>query len=232
VKHYARITETLNVADVILTNNVEDRNYSFDISLFARATEIAKNFKYFRAKRCVWRYVPRFNTYQSFASGTAPAIPDMTMIMNRTGDLTIWTQAEYNAQGAMPTTFTKQKTVSYKPNLVQSLLQAPINPGNLPGGYWTLGATPKYDIWLATNVFANEIQVPYPSPLINGPTARYQGHSMIFTGQGYVDGASIAEVYLEVEWEFKDPYYLQGIQSPLPPADNTEPLPAVAATTN
>ena len=111
----------------------------------------------------------------------------MQFVMNRTGDTTLWTSAEYEAQGAVPQVFTKSKVIGFKPNLVQALMQVPASyiippsaAGSASANTVALGTTPKYDIWLATNQFNVEIDTGsqnYGLTVQNLNTPRYQGLS-------------------------------------------------------
>jgi len=227
-KHYARIVEAINVSDPTAVAGVADVNYSFTLADFSRAKAVASNFKYFRAKRCVWKYIPMYNTYQGQISDSLQ-VPQIQFIMNRTGDITLWTQAEYDAQGASPVTFTKTRTVAYKPNLVQVIQQIPQNfaispsPDQVGTGSadtFALGSVAKYDMWLATTLFPIQQSAPYSTYGVDisnsANMARYHGHSMFFNAPGTSDDAHIARVYLEVEWEFKDPLFQAVVQAPAP----------------
>lgn len=204
-KHYARITEVANFSAPLSNTDV---NYAFSLQQFVRAMAVSKNFKYFRAKRVVWTYIPDYNTFQS---GTATvSMPQMSMIMNRTGDNTLWTPAEYDAQGAVPKTFISKRVIAYKPNLVQSI-QYTINPTLGTNSGHNLGARPLYNEWIATGDFTVS-QLPAGSlptliPTIN-ETVQYYGHSIYWeVTNTATELPPLGRVFCEVEWEFKDPLY-------------------------
>lgn len=205
VKHYARITE---VALFTAPQGNQDYNYAFALQQFVRAKALSANFKYYRAKRVVWTYLPEYNTFQTGAGQVS--IPQMSMIMNRTGDNTVWTPAEYDAQGSVPKTFTKKRVIAYKPSLVQSI-QYSINPtlGNNNGT--NVGARVLYDEWIATSDYRQDMlpagSNPTVIPNIN-EVVLYYGHSIYWTTTSTApDEPKIAQVFCEVEWEFKDPLF-------------------------
>lgn len=217
VKNVARITEATNLTALAMNT---DFNYAFCLKQFDRALALSKCFKYYRAKRCVWRYLPLANTYQDGGIGN---VPQLQMIMNRTGDNTAWTPLEYDAQGATAETFTKQKTISYKPNLVQAVQvradtavvanpvtgfipPIPIASSNLK----QVGTRPLYNAWLSTPFSTVETVAGDANSLLNiyadgNAELLYWGHSIYVTGRS---AANVATVFLEVEWEFKDPLYV------------------------
>ena len=212
VKHYARITEAVNFTPMVANT---DYNYQFSLSLFARAVEVSKNFKFYRAKRVSWTYLPDYNTFQSGAGSVS--VPQASLIMNRTGDSTIWTPAEYDAQGAVPKQFNKKMVVAYNPNIVQSIQY--VNQA-VPTAYTgNVGARPIYGEWINTSSYNRVIAIPGGSAFIpeQNNLLLYQGHSMYW----YVTSTApsepaIGSVICEVEWEFKDPLFIAGPTEPVP----------------
>jgi len=206
VKHYARITEVVNFTQPTPNTDV---NYQFNISQFVRALSLSKLYKYYRAKRVSWTYVPQYETFQI---GGAGSIPQVSMIMNRTGDNTAWTAVDYDAQGAVPFSFTKKKVIAYKPNLVQAIQYKAITIAPPIGteASQTLGARPIYDKWVATG--KNYVDVPNQGleNAINGDDVSYYGHALLFYVSSVAPGSlPLGQVYCEVEWEFKDPMSVQ-----------------------
>ena len=210
VKHYARITEAVNFTPMAPN---QDYNYAFRLALFDRATAVSKNFKYYRAKRVSWTYLPDYNTFQSGGGGIS--VPQVSMLMNRTGDTTLWTSAEYDAQGAVPKQFSKKLVIAYNPNICQSI-QYIAQPTGTPGPFLgNIGTRAVYNEWIATGNFATDNPANYPGglPFLGPATANanidmlYQGHSMLF--EVAVPGAVsiLGSVFCEVEWEFKDPLF-------------------------
>lgn len=219
VKHYARITEVVPFTAPQQNNEV---NYLFNINQFVRATAVAKNFKYYRAKRVVWTLIPEYNTFQY--GGGAVSAPQVSFIMNRTGDNTAWTLADYDAQGSVPMTFTKKRVIAYKPNLVQSIQMGPQPVAN-PNLSRAVGQRPLYDEWVATNVI--NIDLPAVAGLeteVRGDAVNYYGHS-IYWSVTYADPTprNLATIFCEVEWEFKDPLFGS---LPTAPALVAVPVPA------
>ena len=204
VKHYARITETNEVNPIDANSDV---NYEFDLAQFPRALALSKNFKFYRAKRVVWTYLPDYNTFQ--AGGAAVSMPSMALIMNRTGDATSWSPAEYDAQGSVPKIFDKKKVVSYVPNIVQSVqylnnTAGPVFTGNI-------GTRPVFNQWLATGTFFQNIVTPTGNvvQVTAGNFLQYYGHSIYWSVTSTAPSeAALGSVFCEVEWEFKDPLFV------------------------
>lgn len=225
----AQISEAIQLTSIFQATG--DVNYSFHLGLFVRAFALSKNFKYYRAKKCVFRYIPLANVFQGGVAGQQ--IPTWQMIMNRTGDSTAWSAAEYDAQGALAQQFTKQKTIKYKPNLVQSVsVRADTTVGTAPSAASSqlrqIGTRPLYDAWLATPFKVietvsgdanNELDI-YPDTT---GEILYWGHSILVTSSG-----TACEVYLEVEWEFKDPLYVTPPEASA--TASASPLNGVSAT--
>ena len=206
-KQYAKCVEAIPITPIAANT---DYNYQFDISLFVRASAIAKNFKFYRAKRCVWTYLPEYNTFQSQVGTNT--IPQMSFIMNRTGDNTLWTPAEYDAQGAVPKLFAKKRVIAYKPNLVQpfnvSLGALSPSPTGLVATTGTLGNTPVYDKWIGTGGYAVDNPLGGASELIiRSDKTPYYGHACYWYVSTVGNTLPLGTIFCEVEWEFKDPLF-------------------------
>lgn len=151
-----RVIETIELPD-LLANSARD--HIFNLSAFARASNIAPNFKFYRAAKVIYTYDPLFNTFQD-GNGTANASkPYMYSVMNRTqvtqtspvqqmGSL-----VQFQCTGARPVPLVSQRKISYKPNwcspgLLQ--LRTTVSPGqpNIQD-YSTNGLQAQYG-WLAT----------------------------------------------------------------------------------
>jgi len=213
-KQYARCVEVVPFTQPTANTDV---NYQFNISQFDRAKEIAKNFKFYRAKRVVWTMLPEYNVFQSGAGQVS--LPTIAFIMNRTGDNTAWTQAEYDAQGAVPRTFSKKRVIAYKPNLVQ-----PFNVA-LGAAYQgiatttSLGNTPVYDKWIGTGRYAVDVVgIPNAQGLFAaGDVTPYYGHAIYWAATSTAPSEpALATIFCEVEWEFKDPLFdlTPGVSTP------------------
>lgn len=204
VKHYARITETDELGPI--DANV-DVNYEFDLTQFPRALALSKNFKFYRAKRVVYTYIPDYNTFQ--AGAAAVSMPNMALIMNRTGDSTAWSQAEYDAQGSVPKVFDRKKVVSYVPNIVQSVQYINNTSGTIFTG--NIGTRPVFSQWLATGSFLQNIVTPAGNVLQTTANnhLQYYGHSIYWSVTSTAPGeAALGTAFCEVEWEFKDPLFV------------------------
>lgn len=208
IKNIASIVE-VSAQFPVLANT----DYNFSVSplaatgtQFQRIRALATQFKYYRVTEVVWRYVPLYNTYNVDAASTLPSIPTFQRVMNRSGDLTIWTQAQYENQGAVNVEFKKTLTVRYKPNLVQSLVFGPTGLGAI---FQQLGTRPIFNQWLATNIFTIDANAA-PGTAQNVPAVVYQGHSMLFSrlvgGAGPSDHSPIGNYEVSVRCEFKDPH--------------------------
>lgn len=184
-----------------------DVNYAFSLSLFDRATAVSKNFKYYRAKRVVYTYLPDYITFQSGAG--AVSLPQVSMLMNRTGDTSLWTPAEYDAQGAVPKQFNKKMVVAYTPNIVQSIQYISALTGPTPF-IGNVGSRPVYGEWIATGTYGRDVNIPAGSVALseNNNQMLYQGHSMLWSVTSTAPGEpALGTCFCEVEWEFKDPLF-------------------------
>lgn len=215
-KQYARCVEVVPFTQPTANTDV---NYQFNISQFDRAKAIAQNFKFYRAKRVVWTMLPEYNVFQSGAGSVS--LPTMSFIMNRTGDNTAWTVAEYDAQGAVPTTFAKKRVIAYKPNLVQPFnVAVNVSVAGLPTTA-AVGNTPVYDKWIGTGGYLVDNPNPGsggPIPLaIRGDVTPYYGHAIYWYATSTAPSEpKLATIFCEVEWEFKDPLFdlTPGVDTP------------------
>ena len=203
VKHYARISETVLFTPMAPN---QDYNYAFSLSLFERALAVSRNFKFYRPKRVVWTYLPDFNTFQS---GGTVTLPQVSMIMNRTGDSSAWTPNEYEAQGAVPKQFSKKMVIAYRPNIVQSVQFVTTA---IPAFGGNIGVRPVYNEWIATGTYNSVFPLPLPpggiaTVLKPNNELLYQGHSMYWNVATPGAVTVLGTVYCEVEWEFKDPLF-------------------------
>lgn len=223
IKNTARIVE-----GVILTTlqSNTDFNYAFNIGIFDRAMRVAANFKFYRAKRVTYKYIPLYN---QFTAGATVSRPVVQWVMNRNGDDNLWTAAEYDAQGAIGRPV-KEMTISYVPNLLQAVsvradnavtvpVVTPPDPIVASSNLRDIGTRPLYRAWLTTPPMG---QIQTVAGVANTNLNRYAdskgeclyyGHSMLLSNNG---GPTIAmyNVYVEVEWEFKDPNFLPYVAPP------------------
>jgi len=181
----------------------------FNIQDFPRALEVAKSFKFYRAKSVKYIYTPEYNT---FNAQDLIDVPFLRVVMNRTGDQTSLTVGDISAMGAVPRTFSKMQIVKYKPNLAQTI-GVFSTAGNTQD---QLGLEPKYDAWLATKALVNQLAPPVgasPSATAMYNCPWYLGHYAIMSQDGASDPI-VGHVEIEVVWEFKGPQ---------PPATRTTP---------
>lgn len=201
---YARIVET---GDMGTLNENASYTGSFNIRDFPRALEMSKLFQWYRPVVVTYKYIPLFNVFQeSSVPGQNYTLPQMYMIMNRSGMNDNFALADFQKMGAKPKPFNKYIKVSYKPNLVKSLqiVQNPVGSTNL----YNQGVVPHYG-WVQT--YTN--QQPYNRDpgvgtlvAYNDPT--FLGHDVYFNvdlDTGTV--AAVARTSKTVVWEFKQPRY-------------------------
>lgn len=195
----------------IVASNAAYMN-TIEITRFPRAMAMAKLFKFYRAKRVIYEYRPDQNTFQGGAGQVA--IPYAYYIMNRSGANSSGQAInQYLASGARPIKFTQKILVSYKPNTVHI---ADVVMTQLQGQNISIGRTPIYDAWYATDGLANPpaytgsitaIGVPGPTqPAISLSVVQYFGHDIIFE-QTQGAEADIGSLTVTVEWEFKVPNF-------------------------
>lgn len=223
VKNTARIVEGV-LLSTLQSNN--DSNYAFNIGEFDRAMRVAACFKFYRAKRVTYKYIPLYN---QFTAGATVTRPTLQWIMNRNGDSNSWTAAEYDAQGAIGRPV-KQTTISYVPNLLQAVSVradtaitvaqvTPPDPIVASSNLRDIGTRPLYGAWLTTPPMG---QIETVAGDANSNLNRYAdskgecfyyGHSMLLSNGGG-PAIDMFRVYVEVVWEFKDPNFLPYVAPP------------------
>jgi len=227
-----RVIETYEAVDI---NSNQGTQHVFNLAQFARASNIATNFKWYRAARVTWTYDPLYNTFQDGVN--AASKPYMYTVMNRAqqeNTINMGTVQQFQSTGARPTPFITQKKISYKPNWCSpGLLQVRTNTDGSKD-YSSNGLQPQYG-WLATpNQLRKATQADqiagdsgdYPTYLSNPPPGGanvvnsfvynnmviYNGHHT-FIDQKFTGGETpidpVARLTVTVVWEFK------GAQNPL-----------------
>jgi len=154
-------------ASVIETVDYEDLSGNtgygavFTLNDFTRAPVVATQYRWFRAKKVEWIYQPYYNTFQEQATDSGAVIPHILSIMNRNQTFTtsgsigtpVITKQLLEEMGAKPIKFTKDITISYKPNWCMPGLQAATfnteGPPNYHIGSRSLGMTTSTK-WLST----------------------------------------------------------------------------------
>jgi len=195
-----RVIETFEAVDL---NSNQGTQHIFTLAQFARASNIAPNFKWYRAARVTWTYDPLYNTFQDGVN--AASKPYMYTVMNRSqqeNTTTMGSVQQFQCAGARPVPFVSQKKISYKPNWCSpGLLQ--VRTTNPPGGtqikdYSSNGLQPQYG-WLATpnnqpNVLANQVAADsgdYPTYISNPPTGSglsYVTNSFVYNNMVVYNG--------------------------------------------
>lgn len=216
---YATITETFEATDV-LANTVY--NNTFDLVKFVRASTVAAQFAWYRAKEVIYSYEPLFNTFIADSDATTLHKPYIYTVMNRqqnsllAGGLSALQQA-----GARPKPLVGRTVVRYKPNWCSPGLvsyttgqgQAP-NPPVVVTKIIQQGLKPQYG-WLAGNCSALPPDVDNGFTPINQSTnattaavvgvnmVQYNGHVTYIDQLAAGNETTIARLTVTVCWEFK-----------------------------
>jgi hypothetical protein len=183
--------------------------------------KMAALFKFYRAKRIVYEYLPDQNTFQAGAGQVA--IPYAYWLMNRDGvSGTGTTPNQYRAAGARPVKFTQKLLISYKPNTVQ--ISDIVQSSSIPAGSnqnVSIGRTPLYDKWFSTEGLSDPgagyiagtvsrgdgSTIPLSQPAFTLPVVMYMGHDVFFEQTGAPIEDVIGRFSISVEWEFKVPRF-------------------------
>jgi len=216
----ARITETIEFNK--LTPNIQ-MNCSFTLNQFERARVLATNFRWFKPVKATWTLTPQYNTFQGGVS--APSVPYVYTIMNRTQDSSALELSDFLSQGAKPVKLTATKKISYRPNwcspglIVQNVVSIPGQFGGALNNVFMNGLQAQYDWLQAPNNLPLSQQSPAPivplkatSSVANTAVSNIPG-ATIFNGHQYyvqqdippTSGGSLFKVTCTVEWAFKDP---------------------------
>ena len=230
----ARIHEVVEFEDVT-ANTVQGLNFS--LFQFPRASELAPNFKWYRAAKVEWLIDPNYNIYAEGAVGGiangSTTVPYLYHRMNRNQDGFIYTIRNLQAMGAKPIKFTKQLKYSYKPNWCSpgiSSYATDSGPGTALVALQQQGLKCEYG-WLmspdSTPVDHTGGSNNKANSVVQGWTANWApphttGMSSIATNYALYNGSDIfidqydsqigtilARVTCKVTWEFKDPNFAQ-----------------------
>jgi len=96
---YAKITETYAFTDI---NPGLNYNFDFNLSQFIRASQLAPNFKWYKAAKVTWTIEPLYNTFQDGTAGTEVTMPYYYSVMNRTQDNSQLLLTDFQAMGCKP----------------------------------------------------------------------------------------------------------------------------------
>lgn len=211
-KHYATITETVELSDIDANTNY---NEVFELGQFKRAFDIAKNFKFYRAKQVLYKYEPVYNLF----SEGGESVPLAYMVMNRTQETnTGWSVGDLQAQGAIPRKFTSQITLKYTPNWCTPGLvaQAKDISGNVTDiiqqgvqKCYKFLMTPNYDNSVFTKselLITNGLQTQgYSNAVTPNAQVIYNGHIIHFEQANAGSNPVLARRTVTVVWEFRGP---------------------------
>lgn len=225
-KQGASIIETIVIKAAAVANSQVGLNI-FDLSMFGRASQAATLYKFYKADYCEWEYQPRYNLY---SSGGAVTAPYMYVAMNRTQDATIGlgpgtAQQFMTSQGAIPSLFTKKKTIRYVPNWCSPGITAVRwdNTNTNVTGVASQGVRVNYG-WLSSpdnGYTAGSVSTVMPissganpTPLPNGYLSatnlsiapQYNGHYTWFDDSS-ADANPCGDIVLRVKWSFKNPSF-------------------------
>jgi len=173
----ATIVETLDAG-----NLVADQPYqgTFNLAQFYRATTLAKNFQFYRAKKVKYEYMPLYNTFQENNAVPAVAKPQIYFMMNRDQDPTAVTRA------------------------VEQGVTDVISLGLKKQFGWL--ATPDIDAWAAPNALngtANPVGAfGWQTAATANAGVMYNGHNLYISQQNE-PAVPVAHLVVTVEWEFK-----------------------------
>jgi len=244
---YAKIRESYAFTDI---NPGLNYNFDFNLSQFIRASQLAPNFKWYKATKVTWTIEPLYNTFQDGTAGTEVTMPYYYMVMNRTQDNSQLNLLDFQAMGCKPKKMTSKQVISYRPNWCSGGLNMQWY-NTATGAYEAtpqLGLQAQYG-WLASpnkqiTATNNGTLLTPLDPLIVPPfgistnlaniytnATVYNGHS-VFIDQGVPTGTlqPVGKIVCTVDWVFKDPQcsYLQsGQRDPLAKGEFTHPPVAV-----
>jgi len=221
---YATIVETMPSNDIF-----SDTAYTaqFQLTDFFRATTVAQNFKYYRAKKVKWEYMPLYNTFQEGLLGAnSVGKPQFYMMMNREQNQKFSSLAPIDAlfaiqtSGSDPSAFVKNREIIYKPNWCSpglSALTITLDPPNLGtvNSVVSLGSkkqfgwlpTPNNDVYRQPDVpnfilNPTNTNVPYTTAAQLNAAVVYNGHNF-YIQQANEPNNKVGKVVVTVEWEFK-----------------------------
>jgi len=145
------VIETFESVDI---NSNQPTSHVFTLQQFARASNIANNFKWYKALKVIYTYDPLYNTFQDGVN--AASKPYMYTVMNRTQQTNtagMNSLQSFQVAGARPVPFVGQKKIKYTPNWCSpGLLQVrqnatpPVSPLDIV--YTSNGLQAQYG-WLA-----------------------------------------------------------------------------------
>ena len=223
VRDHATCTEVVEQTNALVGNVPYQTEFNIDGiqgtetgSRFTRASILASQYKFYRATKVEYMYIPSYNTFQE---GSGSTIPYIFTVMNRSGEqlpASGLSKAQIERMGATPVKFNKTVLKTYKPNILvgtastHKLVQG-TNPTGYPGGVINWSFTPKYDEWLSTEILGTTPAIANPG----GPTITqagfapptYYGHWSYLQQDRPTE--TLGTLVIKVHWEFKEPRSLQ-----------------------
>lgn len=219
--NHATVTE--NFEQLYDLNTGYLQTFSLNSTDWPRAAQSSQQFKYFRLKHMSVTYLAPFNDFQANATLTNPQLPTFYWLRakeapNAAAGLdplqgTTGVLGNLQEVGAVKSVWTRQKRVSYKPNLQSATMISALNTqtsagsaldpeGTAVADLTTILPTPVWNKWLPTQ----QPNVAAPSDSLGIPKAWYYGHYF------YVDapaaglaGSNFIRAIVRCTWEFKEP---------------------------
>ena len=230
---YATIVESREFNDVLANTPYTN---TFFLGQFYRATTVAPNFAFYRAKSVKYEYMPLYNVFQELNQAIqGVGKPQVYTRMNREQNLS-WSQASpasslfaIQSSGADPKAFTKNLNIVYKPNwcspgitAVKSTAYTALGGDTAVNSLLSMGMktqygwlpTPNIDLWQspgATNPVRASV-LGYLAPQNAAGNVVYNGHDFIIE-QVSNPGVVVCKLVVTVEWEFKGPKEMYSLQS-------------------
>lgn len=215
-KHYAQITETVELADI---DSNTKYNEVFQLGQFTRALRISENFKFYRAKKVLYKYEPVYNLF-SEGAGAGETIPLAYMIMNRTQENnTGWGKAQFEEQGALPRKFTSEIALEYTPNwcapglisvkrdVATNNVSDVLQQGVQKCYNWLMTPTDSLSEFRQSSLIETNGLVTQGYNMANNPAAQviYNGHNVFFDQITEGTVRKVCRRTVTVVWEFKGP---------------------------
>ena len=229
---HATIVETREFNDV--TANTPYTS-TFFLGQFYRATTVAPNFAFYRAKSVKWEYMPLYNTFQENNSLQVVGKPQVYTRMNREQN-TAWNNASpssalfaIQSAGADPKAFTRNISIKYKPNwcspgiqAVKSTAYTALGGDTAVNSVVSMGMktqygwlpTPNLDLWQnpgATNPIRSAVSATTATDNAAGNVV-YNGHDF-YIEQVSSPSVVCCKLVVTVEWEFKGPKEMYSLQT-------------------
>lgn len=214
-KHYAQITETVELDDI---DSNTKYNEVFNLGQFTRALRLSENFKFYRAKKVLYKYEPVYNLF-SENGGAGETIPLAYMIMNRTQENnTGWGKAQFEEQGALPRKFTTEINLEYTPNWCAPGLIAQkkdasgnvvdvIQQGVQKCYNWLMTPTDSLSQYRQSQFIETSGMNTLGYKVAENPAAQviYNGHNVFFDQITEGSVRKVCRRTVTVVWEFKGP---------------------------